>query len=65
RPQATLNLAASQAESGNPNTARGILENLIKSFPNSSAAAEAKDRLKALPRPAATAPAPAKAQQSK
>ena len=65
RPQATLNLAASQAESGNPNTARGILENLIKSFPNSSAAAEAKDRLKALPRPAAAAPAPAKTQQSK
>ncbi len=59
RPQATLNMAASQAESGNPNTARGILEGLIKAYPNSPAAAEAKERLKALPK--AAAPAPAKA----
>ncbi len=62
RPQATLNMAASQAESGNPNTARGILEGLIKTFPNSAAAAEAKERLKTLTKPAAAAPkAPAKA----
>ena len=62
RPQATLNMAASQAESGNPNTARGILEGLIKTFPNSAAAAEARDRLKTLTKPAAAAPkAPAKA----
>jgi len=62
RPQATLNMAASQAESGNPNTARGILEGLIKTFPNSPAAAEAKERLKSLIKPAApAAKAPAKA----
>ena len=58
RPQATLNMAASQAESGNPNTARGLLEDLIKAYPNSSAATEAKERLKALPKPAAPAKAP-------
>ena len=66
RPQAILNLAASQAESGNPNTARGILDNLIKNYPNSPAAAEARERLKTL-RPSAppAKAAPAKAASSK
>ena len=58
RPQVTLNLAAAQAESGNPNTARGILEGLIKAYPNSSAAADAKERLKSLRPGAAPKPAP-------
>lgn len=58
RPQVTLNLAAAQAESGNPNTARGILEGLIKAYPNSSAAADAKERLKSLRPGAAAKPAP-------
>lgn len=61
RPQAMLNLASSQAETGNPNTARATLEGLIKAYPNSPAAAEAKERLKippkAAPKPATPAPA--------
>jgi tol-pal system protein YbgF len=60
RPQATLNLAASQAESGNPNTARGILQGLIKNYPSSPAAAEARERLKALQKPAPSKPASTK-----
>ncbi|NBW00445.1 MAG: outer membrane protein assembly factor BamD [Betaproteobacteria bacterium] len=58
RPQVTLNLAAAQAESGNPNAARGILEGLIKAYPNSPAAADAKERLKLLRPGAAAKPAP-------
>ncbi len=65
RPQAILNLAANQAESGNPNTARGILESLIKNYPNSAAATEAKERLKTLRPAAPTRAAPAKATPSK
>lgn len=64
RPQAILNLAASQAESGNPNTARSTLESLIKSYPNSAAATEARDRLKTL-RPGSPSRSPAKAGASK
>lgn len=56
RPEALLNLASSQAETGNPNTARATLESLIKAYPNSPAAAQAKERLKA-PAPKAAAPA--------
>lgn len=55
-PPAMLNLAASQAETGNPNTSRATLENLIKTYPNSAAAAEARERLKAPP-PKAPPPA--------
>lgn len=65
RPQAMLNLAASQAESGSPTLARGTLEGLIKTYPNSPAAAEARDRLKTL-RPTAPAKSgPTKAAPSK
>ncbi len=60
-PQATLNLAASQAESGNTSAARTTLQSLIKEFPDSPAATEAKDRLKALGKPAASPPAKAPA----
>jgi len=60
-PQATLNLAASQAESGNTSAARTTLQSLIKEFPDSPAAAEAKDRLKTLGKPAASAPTKAPA----
>lgn len=59
RPDVTLNLAASQAESGNANAARSTLEGLVKAYPNSPAAAEAKERLKAAAK-AAAASAPAK-----
>lgn len=45
-PQAMLNLAAGLEETGNPNTARRTLEELIKSHPKSAAAAEARKRLK-------------------
>jgi tol-pal system protein YbgF len=45
-PQALLNLAAGLEETGNPNTARRTLEELIKSHPKSAAAAEARKRLK-------------------
>lgn len=65
RPQAILNLAASQAESGNPNAARSTLESLIKSYPNSSAATEARDRLKTLRPASPSRPAPSKAGASK
>lgn len=62
-PQAMLNLAASQAETGNPNTSRATLENLVKTYPNSAAAAEARERLKSAPKappppPANKAPNP-------
>jgi TolA-binding protein len=45
-PQAMLNLAAALEETGNPNTARRTLEELIKAHPKSTAAAEARKRLK-------------------
>lgn len=45
-PQAMLNMAASLAETGNPNTAKRTLEDLIKAHPNSAAATEARKRLK-------------------
>jgi tol-pal system protein YbgF len=45
-PQAMLNLSASLAETGNPATSRRTLEELVKKFPKSSAAAEARKRLK-------------------
>lgn len=45
-PQARLNLAASLAETGNPNSARRTLEDLIKLHPKSPEAAEARKRLK-------------------
>lgn len=57
-PQAMLNLAASQAETGNPNTSRATLESLVKTYPNSAAAAEAKERLKAPPKAAPKASSP-------
>lgn len=60
-PQATLNLAASQAESGSTSAARATLQSLIKEFPDSPAAAEAKERLKSLGKPAPSAPAKAPA----
>lgn len=62
-PQAMLNLAASQAETGNPNTSRATLENLVKTYPDSAAAAEAKERLKAPPKgaPSKAASPPPKA----
>lgn len=65
RPQAILNLAASQAESGNPMTARGTLEGLIKSYPNSSAATEARDRIKTLRSASSSKSASTKAGASK
>lgn len=62
RPDATLNLAASQAEAGNATAARATLEGLVKAYPNSAAASEARERLKAAAKAAAaSAPAPAKA----
>lgn len=45
-PQAMLNLAASLAETGNPNSARRTLEDLVKNHPKSAEAAEARKRLK-------------------
>jgi TolA-binding protein len=45
-PQAMLNLAAAQTETGNPTAARRTLEELIKAHPKSAAAAEARKRLK-------------------
>lgn len=52
RPQVMLNLAASQAESGDVAGARNTLGSIIKMFPNTPAANEARERLKALPKPA-------------
>ena len=58
RAQVMLNLAASQEESGNPSTARVTLENLIRLYPNSASAAEARERIKTLPKPPPPPPAP-------
>lgn len=55
KPQAMLNLSAAFAESGNATLARTTLEALIKEHPDSSAAKEAKERLKELPKPAPAA----------
>jgi TolA-binding protein len=57
RPQAILNLAAAQAESGTRITARTTLLNLIRDYPNSDVIPEAKSRLKELPPVGSPAPA--------
>ena len=62
-PQAMLNLAASQAESGNTSAARTTLQAVIKDYADSPAASDAKERLKTLAKPAA--PAPSKAPPTK
>lgn len=49
KPQAILNLAANQAESGRRTLARTTLLNLIRDYPNSDVIPEAKSRLKELP----------------
>ena len=62
KPQAILNLAASQAEAGTRITARTTLLNLIRDYPNSDVIPEAKSRLKELPQggtpPPAASPKP-------
>lgn len=50
-PQAALNLAASQAESGATAPARKTLEDILQNFPDTAAAAEARERLSMLPAP--------------
>lgn len=60
RPQVMLNLAASQAESGDPTAARTTLGNIVKLFPNTPVANEARERLKSLPKAAAPQSPPAK-----
>jgi len=57
KPQAILNLAASQAEAGTRITARTTLLNLIRDYPNSDVIPEAKSRLKELPQGGTPAPA--------
>lgn len=63
-PQAALNLAASQAESGATPAARKTLEDIIQNYPDTAAATEAKERLSMLPAPesdaATNAASPAK-----
>lgn len=68
KPEALLNLAAAQAESGGLAAARNTLQSIMKDHPDTKAAAEAKDRLKDLPKPAAPAkqePAPKASNTSK
>jgi len=57
KPQAILNLAASQAEAGARITARTTLLNLIRDYPNSDVIPEAKSRLKELPQGGTPSPA--------
>jgi TolA-binding protein len=57
KPQAILNLAASQAEAGTRITARTTLLNLIRDHPNSDVIPEAKSRLKELPQGGTPPPA--------
>ena len=54
RGQVMLNLAASQAESGDPAAARSTLETLLRAQPDGPVASEARDRLKVLPKPKQT-----------
>lgn len=68
KPEALLNLAAAQAESGAITAARSTLQSIIKEYPDTKAAADAKERLKDLPKPAAPAkqePAPKASNASK
>lgn len=51
RGQVMLNLAASQAESGDPAAARATLETLLEIQADGPVASEARDRLRVLPKP--------------
>lgn len=63
-PEAVLSIANCQLELKDVPAARRTLEDLIKAYPQSEAAAAAKDRIARLPaEPRATAPAPAPAPQ--